>query len=88
MPLYQIRGLDGNIYQIEGPPGVTKEQIKKKILERAPQAGVPPQEENTLEKVPLVGDAAAWLADIPLAACMHRCDRKRQASRRCCRRKP
>lgn len=68
MPLYQIRGLDGNIYQIEGPPGVTKEQIKKKILERAPQAGVPPQEENMLEKVPLVGDAAAWLADIPLAA--------------------
>lgn len=26
------------------------------------------EEENLLEKVPLVGDAAAWLADIPLAA--------------------
>lgn len=26
------------------------------------------EEENLLEKVPLVGDAAAWLADVPLAA--------------------
>lgn len=66
MPIYQITGLNGKVYQIEGPPGATKEQIKKKILERAPEAGVPPQEENALEKIPLVGDAAAWLADIPL----------------------
>lgn len=66
MPIYQITGLNGKVYQIEGPPGATKEQIKKKILERAPEAGVPPQEENTLEKIPLVGDLLAGAADIPL----------------------
>lgn len=66
MPIYQITGLNGKVYQIEGPPGVTKEQIKKKILERAPEAGVPPQQENVLEKVPIVGDVLASAADIPL----------------------
>jgi len=67
MPIYQITGKNGKVYQIEGPPGVTKEQIKKKILARAPEAGLPPQEENALERSGALGNAAAAVADIPLS---------------------
>jgi hypothetical protein len=67
MPIYQITGKNGKIYQIEGPSGVTKEQIKKKILARAPEAGLPPQEENALERSGALGNAAAAVADIPLS---------------------
>lgn len=44
MPVYQIMGRNGKLYQIEGPPGVTKDQIKAKILARAPEAGLPQEE--------------------------------------------
>jgi len=68
MPVYQIVGKNGKTYRISGPAGLKREQVVAEILRRAPEAGVPPQEENTLEKIPVVGDAAAWLDDIPLAA--------------------
>ena len=55
MPIYQITGLNGKVYQIEGPPNVTKDQIRRKILERAPEAGVPPQGKSAIEDIPLVG---------------------------------
>ena len=44
MPVYQIMGRNGKLYEIEGPPGVTKDQIKAKILARAPEAGLPQEE--------------------------------------------
>lgn len=66
MPVYRITAPNGVTYETVGPPGATPEQIKAVILKAHPEAGVPPQEENALEKVPLVGDAAAWLADLPL----------------------
>lgn len=68
MPVYRITAPNGVTYQTVGPPGATPEQIKAVILRAHPEAGVPPQEENTLEKVPLIGDLAAGIADIPLAA--------------------
>ena len=44
MPVYQIMGRNGKLYEIEGPPGVTKDQIKAKILARAPEAGLPQEQ--------------------------------------------
>jgi hypothetical protein len=68
MPRYTMTGLDGKVYSVEGPPGLSREYVQSEILRRAPQAGVPPQEKNLLEQVPLVGGALAGLADIPLSA--------------------
>jgi len=68
MPVYQIMGRNGKLYQIEGPPGVTKDQIKAKILARAPEAGLPPQDRSPIEDIPVVGGALAAAADIPLSA--------------------
>ncbi len=68
MPVYRITAPNGVTYQTVGPPGATPEQIKAVILRAHPEAGVPPQEENTLEKIPLIGGLAAGIADIPLAA--------------------
>lgn len=51
------------------PAGMTKAALLEKLKANGYNTAellVAPQEENTLEKVPLVGDAAAWLADIPL----------------------
>ena len=68
MPRYAMTGLDGKVYTVEGPPGLSREFVQAEILKRAPQAGTPKQEENLLEQVPLVGGALAGLADIPLSA--------------------
>jgi len=68
MPRYTMTGLDGKVYAVEGPPGLSREYVQAEILKRAPQAGTPKQEENLLEQVPLVGGALAGLADIPLSA--------------------
>ena len=51
------------------PAGTTKAQLLEKLQRNGYDTAellVAPQEENALEKIPLVGDAAAWLADIPL----------------------
>lgn len=66
MPTYQITGKNGVIYRIDGPAGLKREQVIAAVLKQAPEAGVAPQEENTLEKIPFVGDALAAVADIPL----------------------
>lgn len=66
MPIYQITGKNGVIYRVNGPQGLTKDQVIADVLSKYPEAGVPPQEENTLEKIPLVGDLLAGAADIPL----------------------
>jgi len=68
MPRYAMTGLDGKVYTVEGPPGLSREFVQAEILKRAPQAATPKQEENLLEQVPLVGGALAGLADIPLSA--------------------
>lgn len=68
MPVYRITAPNGVTYQTVGPPGATPEQIKAVILRAHPEAGVPPQEENTLEKIPLIGGLAAGIADLPLEA--------------------
>jgi hypothetical protein len=68
MPVYQIMGRNGKLYEIEGPPGVTKDQIKAKILARAPEAGLPPQEKSAIEDIPVVGGVLSSIADIPLSA--------------------
>jgi hypothetical protein len=67
MPLYRITAPNGVTYQTEGPEGATPEQVKAVILRAHPEAATPKQEENLLERVPLVGGALAGLADIPLS---------------------
>ena len=71
MPIYQLTGKDGKVYQIEGPAGLSREAVQAAILKRAPQAGVPPQEkgvvEDYLEEVPLIGGFLTGAADIGLA---------------------
>lgn len=67
MPRYTMTGLDGKVYSVEGPPGLNREYVQSEILRRAPQAGVPPQEKNMLEEVPLVGGTLAGLAGFPLS---------------------
>lgn len=42
MPIYQIEGLDGKVYRIEGPDGLAREQVMAEVLRRAPQAGRAP----------------------------------------------
>jgi hypothetical protein len=68
MPLYRITAPNGVTYETEGPEGATPEQVKAVILQAHPEAGTPKQEENLLEKVPLVGSTLAGIADIPLSA--------------------
>ena len=67
MPIYQITGKNGVVYRVNGPEGLSKEQVVADVLSKYPEAGVPKQEENLLEKVPLVGGALAGAADIPLS---------------------
>jgi hypothetical protein len=66
MPVYQMTGKDGKTYQITGPAGLDREAVRTAILARAPQAGQPAEEENMLEKIPVVGGLLAGAADIPL----------------------
>ena len=66
MPVYQITGKNGVVYRVNGPEGLTKEQVVADVLRKFPEAGVPPQKENALEKVPIVGDFLAGAADLPL----------------------
>jgi len=68
MPTYQITGKNGVIYRVNGPDGLTKQQVVADVLGKFPEAGIPPQPENALERSGVVGNAAAYLADIPLQA--------------------
>ena len=34
MPLYQINGPDGNLYEIEGPEGATRQQVISAVQKR------------------------------------------------------
>lgn len=68
MPVYQITGKNGKVYQIEGPANATREQIVKAVLERAPEAGVPPQEESFIESIPVVGGILGNIVDYPARA--------------------
>ena len=65
MPVYQIRGRDGKIYQISGPAGATKEQVKNKIMERAPEAAVRPEKKSVIENIPGIGGVVGNIADYP-----------------------
>jgi hypothetical protein len=38
---YQMRGLDGKLYTIDGPAGLSREVVEAEILKRAPQASIP-----------------------------------------------
>lgn len=66
MPRYSMTGRNGKLYTIDGPAGLTREAVEAEILKRAPEAAVPVQEENALEKMGALGNAAAYVADIPL----------------------
>jgi hypothetical protein len=68
MPVYQIMGRNGKLYEIEGPPGVTKDQIKAKILARAPEAGLPPQEEGFFSAMGRAAESLVPLSRKGLAA--------------------
>lgn len=47
MPIYQMRAPNGRTYRITGPAGATNAQIKAKILEQYPEAGVRPKTSRT-----------------------------------------
>ena len=68
MPVYQIKGKNGKVYQIKGPPNATREQVIKAVLQQAPEAGVAPQEESFIESIPLVGGILGNIADYPARA--------------------
>jgi len=42
MPIYSIEGRDGKTYEIDGPDGLSREQVIAEVLRRAPQAGQAP----------------------------------------------
>lgn len=67
MPIYQLTGKDGKVYQIEGPAGLSKETVQAAILKKAPQAAVAKQKESAIEEIPIVGGVLAPVLDIPLA---------------------
>lgn len=53
------------------PAGTSKAQLLAKLRRNGVDTAellVPPQEENTLEKIPLIGGLAAGIADLPLEA--------------------
>jgi hypothetical protein len=66
VPVYQITGKNGKVYQIEGPPNASREQVIKAVLRQAPEAGVPPQKKSPLEDIPIIGGLAAGAVDLPL----------------------
>ena len=47
MPLYEQRAPNGRTYRITGPAGATDAQVKAKILEQYPEAGVRPKTSRT-----------------------------------------
>jgi hypothetical protein len=59
MPTYEMTGLDGNTYQIEGPDGLDAAAVSAEILKRAPQAGVAAQETPAAPTSPPAPVAAA-----------------------------
>jgi len=65
MPIYQITAPDGKTYRISGPPNASKSDVIAAVLARNPAASGEEQE-NMLEKIPVVGDVLAGAADIPL----------------------
>jgi len=56
MPLYQITGPDGKIYEIEGPEGATREEVISAIQYRIRETEKPPEKQSGLRQ----------LADVPL----------------------
>ena len=65
MPIYQITGKNGVIYRVNGPAGLSKEQVIADVLGKHPEAGVPPQEESAIESIPVVGGILGQVADYP-----------------------
>jgi hypothetical protein len=47
MPIYEQRAPNGRTYRITGPAGATDAQVKAKILEQYPEAGVRPKTSRT-----------------------------------------
>ena len=47
MPTYEIAAPDGRTYEIEGPPGATRDQVIAAVLAKNPAAGQPPSRERT-----------------------------------------
>ncbi len=43
MPTYKMRAPNGRVYQIQGPPNATDEQVRAAILRQFPEAGRPPK---------------------------------------------
>lgn len=65
MPIYQITAPNGKTYRISGPPNATQAEVAAAVLAQNPEASGK-EEENLLEKIPVVGGALASVADIPL----------------------
>ena len=68
MPRYSMTGRDGRLYTIDGPAGLSRKVVEAEILKRAPEANIPPEPENALERTGPIGNALAYAADIPLTA--------------------
>ena len=65
MPIYQITAPNGKTYRISGPPNATQAEVAAAVLAKNPEASGEEQE-NMLEKIPVVGGFLAGAADIPL----------------------
>jgi len=50
MPTYEISAPDGNVYEIDGPEGASKNEIVAAILAQNPSAGIPPSPEKLKER--------------------------------------
>jgi hypothetical protein len=81
MPVYQMTGLDGNTYQIEGPEGLTAGQVQAEIIKRAPQAGksAPPTEYAGFSGSMMEAATTLGAADEAAAFAANPTDENRQA---------
>ena len=43
MPVYTLRGRDGNLYKLNGPAGLSRDVLAQSLLELAPEAGIAPK---------------------------------------------
>jgi len=65
MPVYQITAPNGKTYRISGPPNASQAEVAAAVMAQNPEASGKEQE-NMLEKIPVVGGLLAGAADIPL----------------------
>lgn len=48
MPVYTLRGRDGNLYKLNGPAGLSRDVLAQSLLELAPEAGIAPKRPGLL----------------------------------------